>query len=151
MLNVQCRSKKPGETKAQWLLRAFKKTVEQNPKYAGAKRILNPIMPDGEPNFFRETLAENSGLVAQIKRQFELVIPEMYRKQKRLASTPVVAKPAQGEGCEGGETCQPQDEAHFTLGETQSFTGERKRCTGLRLGKPLHDPRDPDDKNDASV
>jgi len=42
------------------------------------------IMADGEPNFFRETLAENSGLVAQIKRQFELVIPEMYRKQKRL-------------------------------------------------------------------
>lgn len=42
------------------------------------------IMADGETNFFRETLAENSGLVAQIKRQFELVIPEMYRKQKRL-------------------------------------------------------------------
>lgn len=42
------------------------------------------IMTDGEPNFFRETLAENAGLVAQIKRQFELVIPEMYRKQKRL-------------------------------------------------------------------
>ncbi len=42
------------------------------------------IMADGEPNFFRETLAENQGLVAQIKRQFELVIPEMYRKQKRL-------------------------------------------------------------------
>ncbi|NQW20142.1 MAG: hypothetical protein HQ477_05380 [Chloroflexi bacterium] len=42
------------------------------------------IMADGEPNFFRETLADNQGLVAQIKRQFELVIPEMYRKQKRL-------------------------------------------------------------------
>jgi len=42
------------------------------------------IMSDGEPNFFRETLADNQGLVAQIKRQFELVIPEMYRKQKRL-------------------------------------------------------------------
>ncbi len=41
-------------------------------------------MSDGEPNFFRETLADNQGLVAQIKRQFELVIPEMYRKQKRL-------------------------------------------------------------------
>ena len=42
------------------------------------------IMADGEPHFFRETLADNAGLVAQIKRQFELVIPEMYRKQKRL-------------------------------------------------------------------
>ncbi len=46
--------------------------------------IHEKVMADGEPNFFRETLAENSGLVAQIKRQFELVIPEMYRKQKRL-------------------------------------------------------------------
>lgn len=42
------------------------------------------VMADGEPNFWRETLAENSSLVAQIKKQFELVIPEMYRKQKRL-------------------------------------------------------------------
>ena len=42
------------------------------------------IMADGEPNFFRETLADNASLVSQIKRQFELVIPEMYRKQKRL-------------------------------------------------------------------
>ncbi len=46
--------------------------------------IHEKIMTDGEPNFFRETLADNAGLVAQIKRQFELVIPEMYRKQKRL-------------------------------------------------------------------
>ena len=40
--------KKPGETKAQWLLRAFNKTVKDNPRYAGAKRILKPVMPDGE-------------------------------------------------------------------------------------------------------
>ena len=46
--------------------------------------IHEKVMTDGEPNFFRETLAENAGLVMQIKRQFELVIPEMYRKQKRL-------------------------------------------------------------------
>ena len=46
--------------------------------------IHEKIMTDGEPNFFRETLAENTSLVVQIKRQFELVIPEMYRKQKRL-------------------------------------------------------------------
>ena len=46
--------------------------------------IHEKIMTDGEPNFFRETLAENSSLLVQIKRQFELVIPEMYRKQKRL-------------------------------------------------------------------
>ena len=41
--------KKPGETTAQWLLRAFNKTVTGNPDYAGAKRILNPVMPDGKP------------------------------------------------------------------------------------------------------
>lgn len=46
--------------------------------------IHEKVMTDGEPNFFRETLADNAGLVSQIKRQFELVIPEMYRKQKRL-------------------------------------------------------------------
>ena len=46
--------------------------------------IHEKVMTDGEPNFFRETLAENTSLVVQIKRQFELVIPEMYRKQKRL-------------------------------------------------------------------
>ena len=46
--------------------------------------IHEKIMTDGEPNFFRDTLADNASLLAQIKRQFELVIPEMYRKQKRL-------------------------------------------------------------------
>ena len=46
--------------------------------------IHEKVMADGEPNFFRETLAENTSLTVQIKRQFELVIPEMYRKQKRL-------------------------------------------------------------------
>jgi len=46
--------------------------------------IHEKIMTDGEPNFFRDTLADNASLVSQIKRQFELVIPEMYRKQKRL-------------------------------------------------------------------
>ncbi|MCZ6539160.1 MAG: hypothetical protein O6922_04970, partial [Chloroflexi bacterium] len=46
--------------------------------------IHEKVMTDGEPNFYRETLADNASLLAQIKRQFELVIPEMYRKQKRL-------------------------------------------------------------------
>ncbi len=41
-------------------------------------------MADGEPNFYRETLAENSSLLARIRKQFELVVPEQYRKQKRL-------------------------------------------------------------------
>jgi nitric oxide reductase NorD protein len=46
--------------------------------------IHEKVMTDGEPNFFRETLSDNASLLAQIKRQFELVIPEIYRKQKRL-------------------------------------------------------------------
>ncbi len=41
-------------------------------------------MADGEPNFFRETLIDNSSLLARIRKQFELVVPEQYRKQKRL-------------------------------------------------------------------
>lgn len=43
------RFKKPGETKTQWLLRAFNKTISGNPDLAVAKRILNPVMPDGRP------------------------------------------------------------------------------------------------------
>lgn len=41
--------KKPGQTKSEWLLRQFNKTVRDNPLYAGAKRILNAAMPDGQP------------------------------------------------------------------------------------------------------
>jgi nitric oxide reductase activation protein len=41
-------------------------------------------LADGETNFYKETLTNNSSLVYQIKKQFELVFPEMYRKQKRL-------------------------------------------------------------------
>lgn len=43
------KSKRKGETKAQWLLRQFNKTILDTPKYAGATRIANPIMPDGTP------------------------------------------------------------------------------------------------------
>jgi hypothetical protein len=41
-------------------------------------------MADGEPTFYRETLSNYASLVRQIRRQFELVVPEMYRKVKRL-------------------------------------------------------------------
>ena len=39
--------KKPGETTREWLLRQFNKTVRDN--YPGAKRILDAVMPDGQP------------------------------------------------------------------------------------------------------
>lgn len=38
----------------------------------------------GEPTFYSDTLHSYSGLVEQIRRQFESVRPEMYRKVKRL-------------------------------------------------------------------
>ena len=41
-------------------------------------------LPDGEANFYKDTLTNNSSLVYQIKKQFELFVPEQYRKQKRL-------------------------------------------------------------------
>lgn len=40
------KSKKPGETTQQWLHRQFQKTVRD--EYPSAKRILNPVMPDGQ-------------------------------------------------------------------------------------------------------
>ncbi len=41
-------------------------------------------MAEGEPQFYEDTLNEHSALVREIHRQFELVMPEMYRKVKRL-------------------------------------------------------------------
>jgi nitric oxide reductase activation protein len=41
-------------------------------------------MAEGEVTFYRETLSNYASLVRQIRRQFELVVPEMYRKVKRL-------------------------------------------------------------------
>ena len=41
-------------------------------------------MSSGDTTFYRETLLERASLLTMIKKQFELVMPEMYRKQKRL-------------------------------------------------------------------
>ena len=41
-------------------------------------------MSSGDTGFFRDTLVERASLLTMIKKQFELVMPEMYRKQKRL-------------------------------------------------------------------
>jgi hypothetical protein len=41
-------------------------------------------MSSGDAGFYRDTLAERASLLTMIKKQFELVMPEMYRKQKRL-------------------------------------------------------------------
>lgn len=41
-------------------------------------------MSSGDTGFYRDTLVERASLLTMIKKQFELVMPEMYRKQKRL-------------------------------------------------------------------
>ncbi len=41
-------------------------------------------MTSGDLGFYRDTLVERASLLATIKKQFEMVMPEMYRKQKRL-------------------------------------------------------------------
>ncbi len=41
-------------------------------------------LEEGADNFYEDTLIEHAGLVAQTRKQFELMKPEMFRKIKRL-------------------------------------------------------------------
>jgi nitric oxide reductase NorD protein len=41
-------------------------------------------MEEGETDFFAETLRNHSGLMSQIRRQFEMLVPEMFRKIRPL-------------------------------------------------------------------
>ena len=41
-------------------------------------------MSEGDPAYYGQTLAGYSTLVNQIRRQFELLVPEMFRKQRKL-------------------------------------------------------------------
>ena len=41
-------------------------------------------LEEGESNFYQETLKNNSILVSQIKHHFEMALPELFRKIKRL-------------------------------------------------------------------
>jgi hypothetical protein len=41
-------------------------------------------LEEGEENFYENALREHAGLVAQTRKQFELMKPEMFRKLKRL-------------------------------------------------------------------
>jgi nitric oxide reductase NorD protein len=47
-------------------------------------RVVQRVLDEGEENFFDRTLANNSALVAQTRKQFELLRPELFRKIKRL-------------------------------------------------------------------
>ena len=41
---------------------------------------MKKTMADGDSTFYYQTLSENSHLLNEIKKQFELVVPEMYKK-----------------------------------------------------------------------
>ena len=46
--------------------------------------VRQKMMAEGDPNYFGVTLHNYGSLVTQIKRQFEMMVPEMFRKVRRL-------------------------------------------------------------------
>ena len=46
--------------------------------------VRQKTMAEGDPNFFGGTLHSYGGLVARIRRQFEMMVPEMFRKVRKL-------------------------------------------------------------------
>ncbi len=47
-------------------------------------RVWEKVMPAGDLDFYHETLASRHGLLKQIRNEFEQVLPELHRKEKRL-------------------------------------------------------------------
>ncbi|MBM2804945.1 MAG: hypothetical protein HW419_2838 [Deltaproteobacteria bacterium] len=48
-------------------------------------KVYEKTMGIGDLTFYRETLLSHAGLLQQIRREFEQVVPEIYHKEKRLA------------------------------------------------------------------
>ena len=46
--------------------------------------VRQKMMQEGEPAYFEATLNEYSTLVTRIRRQFEMMVPEMFRKERKL-------------------------------------------------------------------
>ena len=46
--------------------------------------VRQKMMAEGDPNFFGATLHSYGGLVSRIRRQFELMVPETFRKVRKL-------------------------------------------------------------------
>ena len=46
--------------------------------------VRQKMMSEGDPNFFGSTLHSYGGLVTRIRRQFEMMVPEMFRKVRKL-------------------------------------------------------------------
>ena len=47
-------------------------------------RLYEKAMPAGDVNFYRETILTHGGLLRRIRSEFEQVMPELHRKEKRL-------------------------------------------------------------------
>ena len=47
-------------------------------------KVYEKTMPAGDLHFYRDTLLNHRGLLRQIRGEFEQVMPEVYRKEKRL-------------------------------------------------------------------
>lgn len=47
-------------------------------------KVYEKIVPSGDDQFYRETLLNRRGLTRRIRTEFEQVMPELYRKEKRL-------------------------------------------------------------------
>jgi hypothetical protein len=47
-------------------------------------KVYEKMMPAGDIHFYRDTLLAHGGLLKQIRGEFEQVMPEIYRKEKRL-------------------------------------------------------------------
>jgi hypothetical protein len=47
-------------------------------------RVKQQVLQEGTDEFFNDTLKEHAGLVAQTRKQFEMLRPEMFRKIRRL-------------------------------------------------------------------
>ena len=46
--------------------------------------VREKVVEEGEPQFFNDTLFNHANLIADIRRQFELIMPENFRKVRRL-------------------------------------------------------------------
>ena len=47
-------------------------------------RIKETVIAEGSQDFYQETVEQHAGLINEVRRQFEMLVPETYRKEKRL-------------------------------------------------------------------
>ncbi len=47
-------------------------------------RVRESTMAEGSAEFYEQTIERHAGLINEVRRQFEMMVPETYRKEKRL-------------------------------------------------------------------